>query len=48
MSRYKEGESRGQMRLEPLSFGDMVAEDNPVRAIDVIVDSMNIPGLGFA
>jgi len=47
MSRYKEGESREQMRLEPLSFEDMVAEDNPVRAIDAIVDSMDIPALGF-
>lgn len=47
MSRYKEGESREQMRLEPLSFEDMVSTDNPVRAIDAIVESMEIPTLGF-
>jgi len=47
MSRYKQGEAREQMRLEPLSFEDMVSPDNPVRAIDAIVEIMEIPALGF-
>lgn len=48
MSRYKQGENREQLRLEPLCFDEMIAEDNQVRAIDIIVESMDIPSLGFA
>ena len=47
MSRYVERESREQLRLEALCFGDMIAEDNPVRAIDVIVEQMEISEMGF-
>jgi transposase len=47
MSRYVEKENREQLRIEPLCFDDMVAEENPVRAIDMIVEQMGIPTLGF-
>jgi len=35
------------MSLSPLCFDDMIDEDNPTRAIDAIVESMEIPTLGF-
>jgi transposase len=35
------------MSLLPMCLDDMIAEDNVVRAIDVIVDSMEIQYLGF-
>jgi transposase len=47
MNRYVKGESREQLRLEPLCFDDMIAEENHVRAIDAIVESMDILTLGF-
>jgi transposase len=47
MSRYVEKENREQLRLEALCFDEMIAEDNPVRAIDMIVEQMGIPTLGF-
>jgi len=47
MSRYVEGEDRNQLSLEPLCFDDMIGEENPVRAIETIVESMNIGALGF-
>jgi transposase len=47
MGRYVQGEDRNQTSLEPLCFDEMISEDNPVRAIEVIVESMNIAELGF-
>ena len=47
MSRYVQGENREQIRIEPLCLDDMVGEENAVRAIDAIVEHMNIPLLGF-
>lgn len=47
MSRYKEGGSREQVKLEPLCFDEMIAEYSQVRAIDTIVESMDISALGF-
>jgi transposase len=47
MGRYKQGENREQLRIEPLCFDEMISEDNPVRAIDAIVEMMGIPSLGF-
>ena len=47
MSRYVEGENRDQINIIPLCFDDMIAEDNPVRAIEVIIESMKINSLGF-
>lgn len=47
MERYKESADRNQMNLLPMSFDDMIDVENPVRAIDAIVENMDIPNLGF-
>lgn len=47
MERYKESMNRNQMNLLPMSFDDMIDAENPVRAIDAIVENMDIPTLGF-
>jgi transposase len=47
MNRYVQGENRNQLSLEPLCLDDMINEDNPVRAIEVIVEKMGINNLGF-
>ena len=47
MSGFIEGESRGQATLLPESLDDYVAEENPVRVIDVFVDGLDLSHLGF-
>ena len=47
MKRFVEGEDRGQGVLLPEFLDDYVAEDNPVRAIDVFVDELDLRALGF-
>lgn len=47
MERYKEGESRYQLGLHLTSYDDMIGTENPVRAIDAIVNNMEIPLMGF-
>lgn len=47
MSRYVQGEDRNQLSLEPMCLDELIGEENPVRAIEVIVESMGIPQLGF-
>lgn len=47
MNRYAVGVIREQLTLLPMCFDDMISEDNVVRAIDAIVDSMDILSLGF-
>lgn len=47
MERHASGGNRDQMNLLPMSLDDMIAEDNVVRAIDTIVDNMDITSLGF-
>src|SRR3984957_2146088 len=47
MKRFVEGEDRRQGVLLPEFLDDYVAEDNPVRAIDVFVDKLDLRGLGF-
>src|SRR5208283_3519390 len=47
MKRFVEGEDRTQGVLLPEFLDDYVAEDNPVRAIDVFVDELDLLGLGF-
>jgi transposase len=44
---YKIGHSREQVSLLPPCLEDYVGPDNPVRAIDSYVDSLNLRGLGF-
>jgi transposase len=47
MKRFVEGLDRGQSTLFPASLDDYVAEDNPVRAVDVFVDGLDLDTLGF-
>jgi transposase len=48
MKRFIEGEDRSQSILFPEHLDDYIAEDNPVRVIDVFVDELDLQGLGFA
>jgi transposase len=45
--RYKEGIDRQQAFLLPPRVEEYIDEDNPVRAIDVYVESMDLEELGF-
>lgn len=47
MAGFVEGTDRGQMTLLPARLDDYVAEDNPVRAVDVFVDNLDLDKLGF-
>ena len=47
MRRYKEGVNRYQSTLLPSQLDDYVDKNNPVRAIDVYVDSLELESLGF-
>ena len=47
MKRFIEGVGRGQSTLLPASLDDYVSEDNPVRVVDVFVDSLNLDKLGL-
>jgi transposase len=48
MGRFVEGEDRRQGVLLPEYLDDYVSEENPVRVIDVFVDTLNLAALGFA
>lgn len=48
MKRFIEGTARNQVSLLPECLDDYVAEDNPVRVIDVFVDELDLRRLGFA
>ncbi len=47
MSGFIEGEDRNQATMFPERLDDYVAEDAPVRVIDVFIDDLDISGLGF-
>ena len=47
MKRFIEGVERGQGTLFPDRPGDLIGDGNPVRAIDVLVDELDLGGLGF-
>ena len=47
MRRFVEGMDRGQSTLFPECLEDWIYEDNPVRAIDVFVDELDLAELGF-
>src|SRR5450631_948024 len=47
MAGIVEGVDRGQSILFPALLDDYVAEDNPVRAVDVFVDGLDLDKLGF-
>ena len=47
MSGFIEGDDRRQVTLFPESLDDYIAENSPVRVIDVFIDELDISGLGF-
>ena len=47
MKRFIEGANCGQATLLPESLDDWIADSNPVRAVDVFVERLNLVKLGF-
>src|SRR5450631_1976894 len=47
MARFVEGMDRGQASLLPECLEDWVDENNPVRAVDVFVEALDLVELGF-
>lgn len=47
MERYKHMADRNQMQLAPMCLDDLIAPDAEVRALELIVERMGIPTLGF-
>src|SRR6204780_5343641 len=47
MKRYVVGRDRSQSTLFPEVLDDYIAEDNPVRVVDVFVDELDLKDLGF-
>ena len=47
MTRFVVGDDRSQSTLFPERLDDYLGEDNPVRAIDVFVDELDLAELGF-
>jgi transposase len=47
MKRFITGDDRNQSTLFPERLDDYIAEDNPVRVIDVFVDELDLARLGF-
>src|SRR5450755_4218040 len=47
MARFVEGMDRGQVTLLPDCLEDWVDENNPVRAVDVFVEALDLVELGF-
>lgn len=48
MTGFVEGVNREQITLFPALLDDYVSDDNPVRAVDVFVDGLDLDKLGFA
>ena len=47
MKRFIEGEERSQVTLLPECLDDYIAEDNPVRVVDVFVDELQLHEAGL-
>ena len=47
MTRFIQGDDRSQSALFPECLDDYITDDNPVRAIEVFVDELNLSTLGF-
>jgi transposase len=47
MRRYKSSDDRNQIELQPMCLDDLISPDCEVRALDAIVDNMNIQFMGF-
>lgn len=48
MKRFVEGADRGQASLLPELLDDYVAEDNPVRVVEIFVEELDLAALGFS
>ncbi len=48
MHRFIDGEDRMQRTLLPNSLEDYVSEENPVRAIEVFIEELDLAAIGFA
>ncbi|OZA48596.1 MAG: IS5/IS1182 family transposase [Hydrogenophilales bacterium 17-61-76] len=48
MKRFIEGENRTQITLLPECLDDYISEDNPIRAVEVFIDELDLGTLGFA
>ena len=48
MKRFIEGASRTQTTLLPDCLDDYITEDNPVRAVKVFIDELDLMPLGFS
>ena len=47
MKRFVEGVARDQGGLFPAHLNDFIGEDNPVRAVDALVDTLDLRKLGL-
>ena len=47
MTRFVQGMDRQQTTLLPECLDDFIDESNPVRAVDVFVDALDLRDLGF-
>jgi len=47
MERYKVGSDRDQISILPMSFDEMISNDNVVRALELIIDSMGLSTADF-
>lgn len=47
MLRYIEGTNRNQLNIIPVSLEELIAENNSVRVIDALVDSLDMESLDF-
>jgi transposase len=47
MKRFVEGLDRSQGTLFPECLEDWIGDDNPVQAVDVFDDELDLGGLGF-
>src|SRR5260370_36135533 len=47
MKRFIEGEDRTQVTLLPACLEDYVEAENPVRVVEVVVEGLDLDGLGF-
>jgi len=47
MKRFVEGKDRTQITLLPECFDDYVADDNPIRVVEVFVEQLDLASLGF-
>jgi hypothetical protein len=48
MKRFVEGVARDRGGLFPSHLDDFIGEDNPVRAVDIFVQMLDLRGLGFS